>query len=336
LRNLFAQAEANESYNGVSSQSNKNAVSQSRVKGAATLHNFLYQIDLNHRQPLIEAPVLTDGQTPILMIDVTGFPPEGEHSAARLIVDAYRQGWRWIITYNWHGGRFAGSGLGSNSSGLRLELYGDVGDYAGSGLDGAEIIIHGDSQDQLGQIMKDGRLVIHGDAGQTFLYGAKGGEIYVLGSVAGRPLINAVGHPRAVINGTCLDYLAESFMAGNPLTGGGFVILNGMKYDPSGALVNLETPYPGGNLFSLASGGAIYLRDPYQRVHPEQLNGGIFSPISQDDWALIEPYLLENQRLFGIQIDDLLTVDQVRRNPADVYRKVEVRSSSLLHQEENH
>jgi hypothetical protein len=144
-------------------------------------------------------------------------------------------------------------------------------------------------------------------------------------------LINAVGHPRAVINGTCLDYLAESFMAGNPLTGGGFVILNGMKYDPSGALVNLETPYPGGNLFSLASGGAIYLRDPYQRVHPEQLNGGIFSPISQDDWALIEPYLLENQRLFGIQIDDLLTVDQVRRNPADVYRKVEVRSSSLLH-----
>ena len=44
----------------------------------------------------------------------------------------------------------------------------------------------------MGQILKSGKLVIHGDVGQTFLYGAKGGEIYVMGSAAGRPLINAV------------------------------------------------------------------------------------------------------------------------------------------------
>jgi len=75
-------------------------------------------------------------------------------------------------------------------------------------------VVHGDAQDQVGQILKSGRLVIHGDVGQTFLYGAKGGRIFVLGSAAGRALINAVGRPRAVINGTCLDYLAESFMAG--------------------------------------------------------------------------------------------------------------------------
>ena len=31
---------------------------------------------------------------------------------------------------------------------------------------------------------------------------------------------NATGKPRVVINGTCLDYLAESFMAGAPLNGG--------------------------------------------------------------------------------------------------------------------
>jgi len=56
-----------------------------------------------------------------------------------------------------------------------------------------------------------------------------------MGSVAGRPLINAVGKPRAVINGTCLDYLAESFMAGDPLDGGGFVILNGVvSMNPDG------------------------------------------------------------------------------------------------------
>jgi hypothetical protein len=36
----------------------------------------------------------------------------------------------------------------------------------------------------------------------------------ILGNAAGRPLINSVGKPRVVINGTCLDFLAESFMAG--------------------------------------------------------------------------------------------------------------------------
>ena len=34
--------------------------------------------------------------------------------------------------------------------------------------------------------------------------------------------------------------------------------------DESGKLQDLETPYPGGNLSSLASGGAIYIRDPIE------------------------------------------------------------------------
>ena len=88
------------------------------------------------------------------------------------------------------------------------------------------------------------------------MYAAKGGKIFVLGNAAGRPLINAVGSPRVIINGTCLDYLAESFMAGDPLQGGGFVILNGITFDDEGSITELDTPYPGGNLFSLASGGA--------------------------------------------------------------------------------
>ena len=270
-----------------------------------------------------------------LVLDVAGFPPDGDEAAARYIVQAYRLGWRWIIAYHWHGGRFAGCGLGPDTQGLRLDLYGDVGDYAASGLDGAEIHIHGDGQDQLGQILKRGRLVIHGDAGQTFLYGAKGGEIFVLGSAAGRPLINAVGKPRAVINGTCLDYLAESFMAGDPLDGGGFVILNGVAYDENGCLREMETPYPGGNLFSLASGGAIYLRDPHRKVSEEQLNGGALTPLGEQDWALIETYLQENERQFGIRLQDLLTVDGQARSPYEVYRKVGVCDSSILVETEN-
>jgi glutamate synthase domain-containing protein 1/glutamate synthase domain-containing protein 3 len=270
------------------------------------------------------------GEQDVLVVDTLGFPPEGNASAARWILRIYEKGWRRVIAYNWRGGRFAACGLGADSQGMRIDLYGDVGDYTASGLDGAEVFVHGDGQDQLGQIMKRGKLVIYGDAGQTFLYGAKGGEVYVLGCVAGRPLINAVGKPRAVINGTCLDYLAESFMAGDPLQGGGFVILNGMAFDESGRLVELESPYPGSNLFSLASGGAIYLRDPHRRVVDDQLNGGAFAELSAADWALIEPYLRENGRLFGIQIDDLLNVQGEKLPPALVYRKVEVREAGVL------
>jgi glutamate synthase domain-containing protein 3 len=245
-------------------------------------------------------------------------------------VNAHKKGWRHFVVYNWRGGRFAAVGLGSNTRGTRIDLYGDVGDYVASGLDGAEVHIHGDGQDQLGQIMKSGKLVIHGDVGQTFLYGAKGGEIYVLGSAAGRPLINAVGKPRAVINGTCLDYLAEAFMAGDPHKGGGFAILNGVGYTEDGKLVELPSPYPGGNLFSLASGGAIFIRDPRRIVDEDQLNGGVFAELTESDWGLIEPYLIQNENLFGIKVADLLTLDGVRKHPSEVYRKVMVHTAETV------
>ncbi|MFH1007743.1 MAG: glutamate synthase, partial [Candidatus Latescibacterota bacterium] len=198
-------------------------------------------------------------------------------------------------------------------------------------IDGLTLCAHGDAQDQLGQIMKSGKLVVYGVVGQTFMYGAKGGEVYILGNAAGRPLINAVGRPRVVINGTCLDYLAESFMAGDPLNGGGFVVLNGVAFDEKGQIHALPVPYPGGNLFSLASGGAIYLRDPHAQVVEAQLNGGEFGPMTAKDWALILPYLQENERLFGISVErDLLTVDGVRIAPEAVYRKVRAVKLSVL------
>ena len=171
--------------------------------------------------------------------------------------------------------------------------------------------------------MNRGKLVIYGDVGQTFMYGAKGGKVFVMGNAAGRPLINAGGNPRVVINGTCLDYLAESFMAGNPLKGGGFVVMNGIRFDERGKVVEQPTPYPGSNLFSLASGGAIYLRDPRHRVVDDQLNGGRFFDLKPSDWEVILPYLRENERLFGISIEeDLLMVDGVKKDYAEVYRKV--------------
>jgi len=266
----------------------------------------------------------------ILVVDADGFPSEGDQSLARELVHAYRAGWRSLIVFNVRGQRFMGSGFGPESTGVRVDVYGSAGDYLGSGMDGIEMHVHNDAQDQVGQILKAGKLAVYGNAGQTLLYGAKGGEIYILGHAAGRPLINAVGRPRVVINGTALDYLAESFMAGDPLEGGGFVVLNGIDVDVDGRIVDLDTPYPGSNLFSLASGGAIYVRDPFQRLDEEQLNGGHFTDMSEADWTTILPQLQENERLFNIPVDRLLTVDHTLTPPQKVYRKVEPMELSVL------
>ncbi len=258
-----------------------------------------------------------------LVVCAREFPPEGEDCDARLSEQAFALGWNRFIFYGLKGQRFHGCALGPNTDHVRMDLYDSSGDYVASGMDGIELHIHGNGQDQLGQILKRGRLVVHGDVGQAFMYGAKGGDVYVMGNAAGRPLINAVGRPRVVINGTCLDYLAESFMAGDPHKGGGFVILNGIQFDDHGRVEEQATPYPGSNLFSLASGGAIFVRDPYKKLISEQLNGGAFTDLTPRDWRLILPYLETNERLFGISIErDLLTVDGKLRPFEEVYRKV--------------
>jgi glutamate synthase domain-containing protein 1 len=267
----------------------------------------------------------------VLVLDAADFPPEGDDCDARFLCSAFELGWTQFLAYGYKGQRFLGCGFGPDTDKVRIDAYGSTGDYLASGIDGLSLHIHGNAQDQLGQIMKRGKLVVYGDVGQTFMYGAKGGEVYIMGNAAGRPFINAVGRPRAVINGTALDFLAESFMAGNPHKGGGFIVVNGLEFDSRGQIKPQATPYPGQNLFSLASGGAIYIRDPYQQVVEEQLNGGEIVPLSRADWDLILPYLQENERLFGISIErDLLTVEGRASAPDQVYRKVQAVKLAIL------
>jgi len=273
-------------------------------------------------------PKANPGQT--VVIDCRGFAQDGNNSLALFIRKLYEHGFRRFKLVRTRGHRFIANGFGKDSAGTVLDIYGSSGDYLASGLDGAEVYVHGNGQDQLAQIMKSGKLVVYGDVGQTFGYAAKGGSIFVLGNAAGRPLINAVGKPKVIINGTCLDYLAESFMAGDPLNGGGFVVLNGIEILPDGEIRELARPYPGGNLFSLASGGAIYIRDPHHLVGVDQLNGGEFAELSEQDWALISPCLEENANLFSIPLESLLD----GKHPKDVYRKIHPRRNRSVHAEE--
>ena len=107
------------------------------------------------------------------------------------------------------------------------------------------------------------------------------------------------------------------------MNGGGFVILNGLQMDGDGVVSEQESPYPGGNLFSLASGGAIFVRDPDQKLGEEQLNGGHFAPFTPADWDLIKPYLEQNERLFGISIEKHLLIHNGKKlAPSAIYRKV--------------
>jgi glutamate synthase domain-containing protein 3 len=260
--------------------------------------------------------------TQAIVVDARPYPIEGIESLARELIALYQAGWRNFMVTHCKGHRFIGNGFGMETSDVRIDVFGSVGDYLGSGSDGMTIHMHGNAQDQVAQIHKCGTLVVHGDVGQCYGYGAKGGRLFVQGNAAGRPMINSVGSPKLVINGTALDYLAESFMAGDPLEGGGFVIVNGIRFESNGEISDLDTPYPGGNLFSLSSGGAIYVRDPTNVLSPSQLNGGEFVALTDADWDVIQPLLVENEEHYGIPLARLLTVEGEIRSPSEVYRKI--------------
>jgi hypothetical protein len=56
--------------------------------------------------------------------------------------------------------------------------------------------------------------------------------------------------------------------------------------------------------------------------------------LTNADWELILPLLQENQRLFGITIEHLLTEKGRMRKPASVYRKVIPASVAALVEED--
>ena len=69
--------------------------------------------------------------------------------------------------------------------------------------------------------------------------------------------------------------------------------------------------------------GERYLRDPEQLVGEDQLNGGRFAKLDQRDWDVIRPYLEENERLFGIKIENGLPwKGKSSLDRSETYRKI--------------
>ena len=242
-------------------------------------------------------------------------PIEGQDSLARELVELHTIGWRNFHVVLCH--RFIGNGLGMKPM-MYASMFTVVSRHLGSGNDGMTIHMHGNGQDQIGQIHKRGTTVVHGDVGQCYGYGAKGGKLFIRGNAAGRPMINSVGSQnwssmelRLIIsrNPSWLEPLKVEDLLSS-------MELNTMK-SPSIMKHLIQ-----GNLFSLSSGGAIYVRDPHSRLSVSQLNGGDFTELTDADWQILEPLLMENEEHFGIQLAALLTVEGEVRAPEAVYRKI--------------
>src|SRR5881397_3235653 len=92
-------------------------------------YDLYTRLDWKNRSRLVHPGL--DSQ--VLVVDALEFPVEGDESAARFVVNAYFEGWRNILLYNLRGHRFIGAGLGPRTNGLRIDCYGDVGDYVASG-----------------------------------------------------------------------------------------------------------------------------------------------------------------------------------------------------------
>jgi hypothetical protein len=57
-------------------------------------------------------------------------------------------------------------------------------------------------------------------------------------------------------------------------------------------------------------------------VGEDQLNGGGFIAFKEAHWEIIRPLLEENERLFGIPVNWMLSVEGRLRRPEEVYRAI--------------
>ncbi len=217
-----------------------------------------------------------------LVIDASGFPPEGHDSLARTVVEAYEKGWRKFIVYKQTGQRYLGCGLGPKSDGVEIHLYGNSGQDIANSMMGGTVIVHGDAQNDMSKILHSGTVVVHGLAGNTGLYGAKGGEVFVRKSAGIRWVINSVSSPsgpglKVFIVGAPMEYLAESLM-------GGTIVVLGLDWNEKGELVRMLRPFPGNSILAGASAGKVILYDPFNQVEPAQYLGAVEIGFLPADW----------------------------------------------------
>ena len=135
----------------------------------------------------------------------------------------------------------------------------------------------------------------YGDVGQTFLYGAKGGEFYVMGNAAGRPMINAVGKAAG------RHQRHRAGLPGRVVHGRRSAQRRRFRHHQRRAVRRRERQRrarwicrtPEATCFRWPPGGRSTSAIRKRTLVDEQLNAGaLYQPLSTDaDWKLILPYL---------------------------------------------
>jgi hypothetical protein len=239
------------------------------------------------------------------VVDARGYLPEGPESLAGELVRLAGRGLRRLVVAEARGHRFIANGLGRETHGIRIDVFGSSGDYLASGIDGPTCRAVGTGS--AAQIMKGGWWSMATSA-QTFMYAARAAKC---SSSATPPDDRSSTRWASARRDQRPVWLPPGFMAGDP--GRARFVLNGIRFGMTAAT-------NGPSRESLLSRRvAVFIRTGKGRG---SLNDGQFATFGVAHWELIRPLLEENERLFGIPISWLLAVKGQQLPPERIYRIV--------------
>ncbi len=254
-----------------------------------------------------ECPPCSDAAKQVLLIDATGYEPEGTDariSIAPLLAQAYDLGWRRFLLYRVNGQRLISTAVmgTSESDDVEIDVYGIPGEYTGAFMQGGRLRVHGNSQNFTAMGMHHGEIRIYGNAGKVCGYGSKGGDVFILGDIVDRAWTNSVNDSRGQdlrvhIFGTASKYAGESLM-------GGKFFFAGLYYDAAGAVCIQDRPYRGTKLLGGAGRGQMLFFNPFDRLDPDQYAHGKIEEITAADWPDWQKMIIDTLTFAGVEISE--------------------------------
>ena len=236
---------------------------------------------------------------------------------------AYHLGWRRFIVYRLRGQRFNGVGLGPDTDGVRIDLYGSSGDYLASGVDGLDAP-RPRQRPGPGRPDHEARQAGHPRRRGPDVHVRRQGRRGLRPGQRRRPAAHQRRGPPARGHQRHVPGLPGRVVHGRrpAATAAASSSSTASSSTPTAASCRRPCRTPAATCSRWPRAGPSTSATRTGRSSSGNSTAASSSDLSDKDWRLIRPYLEENERLFGITVDDLLTVDGEVREPAEVYRKI--------------